>query len=63
MMMVLSAISFKSSIFKTSPSFTEMAFKFFHEGYYYPYVELKCSPAKILQGHNVYGTDWIEQGA
>ncbi|MDV7606495.1 phage/plasmid replication protein, II/X family [Acinetobacter baumannii] len=44
-------------------SFTEMAFKFFHEGYYYPYVELKCSPAKILQGHNVYGTDWIEQGA
>jgi II/X family phage/plasmid replication protein len=44
-------------------SFTEMAFKFFHEGYYSPYVELKCSPAKILQGHNVYGTDWIEQGA
>lgn len=40
-----------------------MAFKFFHEGYYYPYVELKCSPAKILQGHNVYGSDWIEQGA
>ena len=44
-------------------SFTEMAFKFFHEGHYWPYVELKCSPAKILQGHNVYGTDWIEQGA
>lgn len=44
-------------------SFTEMAFKFFHEGYYSPYVELKCSPAKILQGHNVYSTDWIEQGA
>lgn len=44
-------------------SFTEMAFKFFHEGTYEPYVELKCSPAKILQGHNVYGTDWIEQGA
>ncbi|MFX6134389.1 phage/plasmid replication protein, II/X family, partial [Acinetobacter baumannii] len=35
----------------------------FHEGRTYPYVELKASPAKILQGHNVYGTDWIEQGA
>lgn len=44
-------------------SFTAMAFKFFHEGHSYPYVELKASPAKILQGHNVYGTDWIEQGA
>lgn len=48
---------------KLPTSFTEMAFKFFHEGNYIPYVELKCSPAKILQGHNVYGTDWIEQGA
>ncbi|WP_335960906.1 phage/plasmid replication protein, II/X family [Acinetobacter bereziniae] len=48
---------------KLPTSFTEMAFKFFHEGHYHPYVELKCSPAKILQGHNVYGTDWIEQGA
>ncbi len=44
-------------------SFTSMAFKFFHEGRTYPYVELKASPAKILQGHNVYGTDWIEEGA
>lgn len=44
---------------KLPTSFTEMAFKFFHEGYYYPYVELKCSPAKILQGHNVYGSDWL----
>lgn len=44
-------------------SHTPMAFKFFHEGRTYPYVELKASPAKILQGHNVYGTDWIEQGA
>lgn len=48
---------------KLPTSFTEMAFKFFHEGYYFPYVELKCSPAKILQGHNVYGSDWLEQGA
>ncbi|MBC6816076.1 DNA replication protein [Acinetobacter baumannii] len=44
-------------------SFTSMAFKFFHEGRFFPHVELKASPAKILQGHNVYGTDWIEEGA
>ncbi|WP_180114657.1 phage/plasmid replication protein, II/X family [Acinetobacter sp. YH12063] len=44
-------------------SYTSMAFKFFHEGRYFPHVELKASPAKILQGHNVYGTDWIEEGA
>lgn len=44
-------------------SHTTMAFKFFHEGYSYPFVELKASPAKILQGHNVYGSDWIEEGA
>lgn len=44
-------------------SFTSMAFKFFHEGKDFPHVELKASPAKILQGHNVYGTDWIEEGA
>jgi II/X family phage/plasmid replication protein len=44
-------------------SFTSMGFKFFHEGFSYPYVEIKASPAKILQGHNVYGTDWIEEGA
>lgn len=48
---------------KLPTSFTSMAFKFFHEGRSYPYVELKASPAKILQGHNVYGTDWIEEGA
>ncbi|HFG4505300.1 TPA: phage/plasmid replication protein, II/X family [Acinetobacter baumannii] len=48
---------------KLPTSFTRMAFKFFHEGANYPYVELKASPAKILQGHNVYGSDWIEQGA
>lgn len=44
-------------------SYTAMAFKFFHEGRFFPHVELKASPAKILQGHNVYGSDWIEQGA
>ena len=48
---------------KIPTSHTAMSFKLFHEGRTYPYVELKCSPAKILQGHNVYGTDLIEQGA
>lgn len=43
-------------------SHTPMSFKFFHEGTVHPHVELKASPAKILQGHNVYGSDWIEQG-
>lgn len=44
-------------------SFTKMAWKFHHEGRFFPHVELKASPAKVLQGHNVYGTDWIEEGA
>lgn len=44
-------------------SHTKMSFKLFHEGSSFPYVELKCSPAKIIQGHNVYGSDLIEQGA
>lgn len=44
-------------------SFTKMAFKFFHDGHVWPYVELKASPAKILQGHNVFGTDRIREGA
>jgi len=44
-------------------SFTKMAFKFHHDGVNFPFVELKASPAKILQGHNVFGTDWIEEGA
>lgn len=60
--------------FETLPtSFTGMAFKIYHEGmkvgkgddsrYYPPYIELKCSPAKILQGHNVFGSDNIFHGA
>lgn len=48
---------------KIPTSHTKMSFKLFHEGYNHPFVELKCSPAKIMQGHNVYGTDWIEEGA
>lgn len=60
--------------YETLPtSYTGMAFKFFHEGfktgkgedakYFPPFIELKCSPAKILQGHNVFGTDRIIEGA
>ena len=45
-------------------SFTDMAFKFFDTGRNcLPYVELKASPAKLLQGHNVFGSDDIAQGA
>ncbi|MFV0574731.1 MAG: phage/plasmid replication protein, II/X family [Vibrio sp.] len=29
----------------------------------YPCIELKCSPAKIIQGHNVYGSTSIELGS
>ena len=56
-------IALNHSYEKLPTSYTSMAFKFFHEGRFFPHVELKASPAKILQGHNVYGTDWIEEGA
>lgn len=45
-------------------SFTTMAMKFrFESAFTHPYVELKVSPAKILQGHNVFGSDDIASGA
>lgn len=45
-------------------SFTGVALKVFHDvGFGMPYVELKCSPAKIMQGHNVFGSESIELGA
>ena len=45
-------------------SYTDMAIKFFDKGINcLPYLELKASPAKLLQGHNVYGGQSIEQGA
>jgi len=45
-------------------SHSGMAFKFFHNGRNCdPYVELKCSPAKLLQGHNLYGFDDIQLAA
>jgi II/X family phage/plasmid replication protein len=44
-------------------SFTGMAVKVFTDGNYWPFVEIKASPAKIMQGHNVFGSDSIELGA
>ena len=38
-------------------SFTGMAFKCHLDGYFFPHITLKASPAKILQGHNVFGFD------
>ena len=43
--------------------FTGMAMKVFFDSAYAPYVQIKASPAKLLQGHNVFGSDSIEQGA
>ena len=43
--------------------FTGMAMKVFFDSSYAPYVQIKASPAKLLQGHNVFGSDSIEQGA
>lgn len=40
-----------------------MAVKVFFDSHYEPYVQIKASPAKLLQGHNVFGSDSIEQGA
>lgn len=41
-------------------SFTGMACKVNLEGYFFPHVLIKGSPAKIMQGHNVFGTDCLE---
>ncbi len=44
-----------------SSSYSTMAVKVFDDGGYGdPYVEIKASPAKLMQGHNVYGIDDIE---
>ena len=44
--------------FESLPSsWSTLAFKIRAGGQnYFPYIELKASPAKLLQGHNVYGT-------
>lgn len=47
-------------------SYTPMAFKVFHQSLgkrLLPGVELKASPAKLLQGHNVFGPTSIRKGA
>lgn len=41
-------------------SFTGMALKVNLDGYFFPHVTIKASPAKILQGHNVFGSDNFE---
>ncbi|WP_440607467.1 phage/plasmid replication protein, II/X family [Acinetobacter baumannii] len=43
-------------------SFTNVAFKLVHEGKIKPHVMIKCSPAKIMQGHNISGSDNLELG-
>lgn len=47
---------------KLPTSFTPMAFKIHNNGFSYPGVELKASPAKLLQGHNVFGPTSIQAG-
>ncbi len=44
-------------------SYTDIAFKVFADGSGYPHVRLKASPANVLQGHNVFGSTSIRQGA
>lgn len=49
---------------KLGTDFSDMAIKFYDKGINcLPYVELKASPLKLLQGHNVYGFESIELGA
>lgn len=46
-------------------SISGMAIGFFPEGqgkYKWPHILIKASPSKILQGHNVYGTENIKEG-
>ncbi|WP_231109578.1 phage/plasmid replication protein, II/X family, partial [Vibrio nigripulchritudo] len=51
--------------FQSLPThFTGMAFKIYQgTKLRNPCIELKASPAKILQGHNIYGSTSIEVGA
>lgn len=45
-------------------SYTNLVFKFVeHGGALKPHILLKCSPAKIFQGHNVFGSDNLKQAA
>jgi len=50
--------------FESVPThYTGMAMKVFFDSSFEPFVQIKASPAKLLQGHNVFGSDNIEQGA
>lgn len=50
--------------FESLPSsHTGIAFKIFSGPTFYPFVSLKASPAKVLQGHNVFGSCSIKLGA
>lgn len=50
--------------FESLPSsHTGIAFKVLSGPGFYPYVSLKASPAKVLQGHNVFGSCSIKLGA
>jgi II/X family phage/plasmid replication protein len=45
-------------------SFTDLAFKVFdHTEHYDPFIEIKASPAKLMHGHNVYGSDDLSECA
>lgn len=49
---------------KLPSDYTDMAMKFFTNTMNtVPYVEIKASPLKLLQGHNVYGFECIELGS
>src|SRR5690606_32968519 len=50
--------------FESVPThYTGMAMKVFFDSAYERYVQIKASPAQLLQGHNAFGSDNIEQGA
>lgn len=50
--------------FESVPThYTGMSLKVHFDSAYAPYVQIQASPAKLLQGHNVFGSDNIEQGA
>ena len=53
--------SLKSKFQSIKSSNSSLAFMIYQGGdNYFPHVELKASPAKLLQGHNVYGSDDLE---
>lgn len=41
-------------------SYTNLAVKAHIDSTFFPYVQIKASPAKLLQGHNLFGTDNLE---